>query len=158
MAAITNFDQERQRNYDILEQLLRDYKEMKKASEIPKPVPEPDEELNPNIIGCCWFSGRSTVCVVIVYSEHEDTGLTDEDGKPVYGGPKAYIGSVKGISEEHDMNETANWGAKFPVHMAEQLITMYGGWLKPQKMAWRPKAETNSPLKLKLKYKGNDKS
>ena len=126
MASMKSFDQER---YELLEQLLRETKELKRASEIsvPVPQPEPEIELNPNIMGCCWFSGRSSVCVVIVYSEHEDTGAVDENGQPVLGGPKAYIGSVKGISEEHDMNETADWGAKFPIAMAEQLITMYGG-------------------------------
>jgi len=145
---------------DLMEQLLSHYKELaedKAYLAVERNAPQPESvELNPNIIGCCWFSGRSSVCVVIVYSEHEDTGLVDADGNAILGGPKAYIGSVKGISEEHDMNETADWGAKFPLKIAAELIDNYGGWLKTSKLDWRPRAKTNSPLKFNLKYKGSD--
>lgn len=157
MASLMHFEEERrQRNYDIIEEMLREHKELKKASEVAQQEKSKDEELNPNIIGCCWFSGRSTVCVVIVYSPHEDSGEVDENGNAILGAPKAYISSVKGFSEESDMNEAADWGAKFPLAMAAELVNMHGGWLKPQKLDWRPRAETNSPLKLKLKYKGTD--
>lgn len=157
MVSLMHFEEgRRHRNYNIIEEMLRKHKELKKASEVAEQEKSKDEELNPNIIGCCWFSGRSTVCVVIVYSPHEDSGKVDEAGNAILGAPKAYISSVKGFSEESDLNEAADWGAKFPLKMAAELVDMHGGWLKPQKLDWTPKAVTNSPLKLTLKYKGTD--
>lgn len=156
MASMMSYEEERrERNYAIIEEMLRENQKLKKAAEVAQAeAKQKEEELNPNIIGCCWFSGRSTVCVVIVYSPHEDSGRVNELGEPILGAPKAYIASVKGFSEESDMNEAADWGAKFPLKMATELIDMHGGWLKAQKLDWTPKAVTNSPLKFTLKYKG----
>lgn len=127
MASMSHWEEERrQRNYELIEEMLRETKELKRASEVAQMEKPKEEELNPNIIGC-WFSGRSTVCVVIVYSPHEDSGRVDENGNTILGAPKAYISSVKGFSEESDLNEAADWGAKFPLKMATELVDMHNG-------------------------------
>ena len=67
-----------------------------------------------------WFSGRNTVGIV-----------------QVDGGIKYYIGVVHGHSEEIDIDFIADWGAKFPKEIGDQLFRaktnpvtniVYGTW------------------------------
>lgn len=116
-----------------------------------------EETMNPNAVGFCWFNAASCICVTIWWNPGGYTGQVDEKGQPIFGTMQASINAVPGRSQEEDINKTCDWGADFPLHIAVQLIDQYGGWIQPQKLNWRPKPETNSPLKLKLKYKGSEK-
>ena len=112
MTSMTHWEEEqrRQRNFEIIEEMLREHKELKKASEVAQMEKPKEEELNPNIIGCCWFSGRSTVCVVIVYSPHEDSGEVDENGNLLHGlgngGNVPGSGGSSGGSSDDDTSAT----------------------------------------------------
>lgn len=97
-------------------------------------------ELNPNAVGFCWFTGRSCICIAIWYSEER-------------GEIRAGINTVPGHDQEADINFTIDWGSEFPVQEAISLIDKYGGWVKPEKENWIPKPESDSPFRLKLKYK-----
>lgn len=61
------------------------------------------------IIDVAWFNGRT--CVGIVKVEDE------------YDGIKYYIGSTPfATDEETDMKFIADWGAKFPKELGDQLF------------------------------------
>lgn len=109
-------------------------------------------ELNPNAVGFCWFNGLKTICIVIWWNSH---GYNSYNGDYT-GCMQAQICAVDGLSEEQDINMAIKWGGSFPLDIADLLISRSGGWLKPNKLLWRPKAESNSPLKLKLKYKNDN--
>lgn len=68
---------------------------------------------NVELVSWCWFSGRDTVGIVLGY----DT-VTKEK--------KAYIGSVDGDNERHDIFNIMCWGSKFDVECAEKLIEQRG--------------------------------
>lgn len=112
--------------------------------------------LDPNIMGFSWLDGGK-IGIAIIFSKDTATGLVDEEGKPILGFPIACISAVSGLDEESDLNKIVNWGGYFPIDLAEQVINRCGAWLKPAGIEWRPRAETNSPLKFKLKYKGKGK-
>ncbi len=101
-----------------------------------------NQELNPNAVGFTWFHPReSHICIVIFW----DIVNKFMDCR---------IATVKGESQEEDIQFTMDFGDMFPVMIASNTIDLTGGWVKPGKLDWRPREETNSPLKLKLKYKG----
>ena len=65
-----------------------------------------------NITNAIWFSSRGgTIGVVEVMDPHD--------------GMCYYIGTARGLSEEVDRQEIADWGASFPRAAAQTL--MYGG-------------------------------
>lgn len=68
---------------------------------------------NVELVSWCWFNGRDIVGVVLGY----DT-ITKEK--------KAYIGSVDGHNERHDIFNIMCWGSKFDVECAEKLIEQRG--------------------------------
>jgi hypothetical protein len=111
-----------------------------------------EDTTNPNAVGFCWFGG-GTMCAAIWWNEGGWTGNTDKDGQPIYGCMQGQIANIRGISEEDDINHTISWGHQLDLDIACMLIDRYGAWLKPSKLEWRPKPETNSPLKFKLSYK-----
>lgn len=114
------------------------------------------DEMNPNVVGFAWFSGN--ICLVISWDPNEyDEDNCDAEGFPSEGFMQARICSVVGNSQEEDIQRTIDWGGKFPLFIAEATIDYCGAWIKHDKLKWRPRKETNSPLKLKLKYK-NDQS
>jgi len=111
--------------------------------------------MNPNAVGFCWLSGRGSICIAVWWNPSGYTGTMNEKDEPIYGAMQANICLVPGESQEADINTTCNWGGSFPLNIACQLIDEHGGWIKPDKIMWRPKPETNSPLKLKLSYKNS---
>ena len=66
---------------------------------------------------------------------------------------QAQIKTVKGFEMNTDIHDTIKWGGQFPLDIAAALIDKHGVWIKPDKLDWRPRKETNSPLRLKLKLK-----
>jgi hypothetical protein len=111
------------------------------------------DTMNENAVGFCWFTGNSCICVTIWFNPDGYTGRLDDKGEPIYGAMQASINTVPGVSQEEDINQTCDWGSTFPLHIAVQLVDECGGWIKEDKLGWRPRAKTNSPLKLKLAYK-----
>lgn len=109
------------------------------------------EKIPDNAVGFTWFNGN--ICLVIWWNKDGFTGLLNDQGTPVYGCMQANICSVASLSQESDIQQAIDWGGSFPLYAAEVLIDECGGWTKPDKLSWRPREETNSPLKLKLKYK-----
>lgn len=63
-------------------------------------------------LGAVWFNGRKNIGIVLVQNPEGEL--------------KSYIHSVIGIDEEDDCEEIAEWGSKFPVHIAISLIKEYG--------------------------------
>jgi len=113
------------------------------------------KELNPNAVGFAWFN--SNICLVIWWSDGDfDEDDCDEAGNPSKGVMQANICTVEGISQEDDVHHAMNWGGHFPLFLAEMVIDYCGAWVKTDKTKWRPREETNSPLKLKLKYKSEN--
>lgn len=66
-----------------------------------------------DLVGYVWFSGRTTVGIVLRY---------DQPGKKF----KAYICAVNGINEEFDIQYISEWGTAFPSEEAKSLIKSYG--------------------------------
>jgi hypothetical protein len=112
-----------------------------------------EQEMNPNVIGFCWFNN---ICIAIWWNPNGYVPLVDDMGNPIYGAMQANIHTIKGESQEEDINSTCDWGSSFPLNIAVQVIDQYGGWIKPARLEWRPRPETNSPLRFKLKYKGEN--
>lgn len=70
-------------------------------------------------IGVVWFSGRSTIGVVMAYDE-----ITEQ--------PKAWIHRVTGANKEYDIKDIMKWGSKFPLAEACSLIMKHGDILDPE--------------------------
>jgi hypothetical protein len=64
-------------------------------------------------IGHIWFSGRSTIGVVLAYKQHEKQLV-------------AWIASVAGSNEDDDIQFIMDYGSKFPVEEASKLILKNG--------------------------------
>ena len=65
------------------------------------------------IIGIAWFTTSTTVGIVLCETQ--------------YDGLKAYIkGIISPSSEESDAIHIAEYGSKFPAHIAKQLISEVG--------------------------------
>lgn len=110
------------------------------------------ERIPDNAVGFTWFN--SNICLVIWWNPSGfDEDTCDENGDPYNGCMQANICSVPGTSQESDIQQAMDWGGHFPLFLAERIIDYCGAWVKDNKLDWRPREETNSPLKLKLKYK-----
>lgn len=108
--------------------------------------------INPNAVGFCWLAG-GTIGVVIWWNEGGYTGEYDEYGKEIYGCMQAQICITRKLSKEGDINHIISWGHSIDLSIASNLIHMYGAWIKPEKLQWRPRKESTGPLKLKIKFK-----
>jgi len=64
-------------------------------------------------VGHVWFTAQRTVGIVLVMTNDETT-------------IKAYIAAVGGLDEEDDIQYIREWGAKFPVLEAANLIRKHG--------------------------------
>lgn len=63
------------------------------------------------VLNHIWFNPGATFQTIgIVYG-------TGDDGKP-----RAYIGVGNGLSEDEDIKEVPEWGAKFPIEAAKVLL------------------------------------
>lgn len=109
-----------------------------------------DLEMNFNAVGFCWIAG-GTICVVIWWNKDGFTGLIGDDGTPIYGCMQAQIATIPGINQENDINMAIDWGHFIDLDIATYMIDRYGAWIKPSKLEWRPRVETNSPLRLRIK-------
>jgi hypothetical protein len=62
--------------------------------------------------GVVWFNSGEAIGLVTVETE--------------YDGEKAYIKSVSGVNMEADIINVAQWGAKFPIDVAKDLVKTMG--------------------------------
>lgn len=70
-------------------------------------------------IGVVWFTGRSTIGVVMGY---------DEETKQ----EKAWIHDILGENREDDIQRIMDWGTRFPLAEACSLIMKFGDILDPE--------------------------
>lgn len=70
--------------------------------------------MNKNIQGYCWFSGISTIGLVVVQVDDK---------------LKAYISTVKGDDQNQDLQKIIDYGTYFPLEEANSIIDKLGIWL-----------------------------
>lgn len=69
--------------------------------------------MNTQPAGIVWFNGRANIGIVLGYD-------------PVEQKAKAWITTVPGFDQEDDIIHIMQWGSKFPIKQAVELIKDFG--------------------------------
>lgn len=102
------------------------------------------EDVRDNIVGVAWFND-ACCCIAIIIGWYPSEG---ENGEMI-----GRIAKVMSHDQEEDIIRAYEYGGRFPLNIASDVIDTCGGWLKPDKTIWRPKEKSNSPLRFKVTVK-----